>query len=207
LADDLFRVTHDDQGKPVLHADIIAKGLGAALLAELVLERRVGVHDQLLSVLNPAAPIDATANMVLAQLRDEKSVLPASTWIAFLAGDAVERVARRMVLGGNVDPVRRRTARTLWFGKGTKHVPADPGAAAWPWARLGMHIQRREWFSEADTALGGLIVAMDLHHRVLVDPMFDVEEQLRARVTYASSDMQELLSVTEAAVGDNVIAR
>jgi hypothetical protein len=44
LADDLLRTSHDDVGAAVLHGEVFAVGLAAALLAELVLTDRVIVE-------------------------------------------------------------------------------------------------------------------------------------------------------------------
>jgi Golgi phosphoprotein 3 (GPP34) len=205
LADDVFRMVHDDLGIPVVHGDLVAMGLGAALIAELVLTKRVAVHAGRLTVLTTESPIDEVANMVLAQVRNEADDVSVHDWIAYLANDAVDRVGRRMERAGHVRLQSRRRLRTLGFGTTTRYVPTRVNDAAWPSARLSGLIMRREAFSLFDITLAGLILAMDLHRRVILAVDFDVERALRPRIASAPPPLRELLSATEAAIGDGVI--
>jgi len=207
VADDLFRILHDDVGAPVLRLDAVGMGLGAALLAELVLTQRVAVHAGRLSVVTTTSPVDALANTVLAEVRDEPTERPVRDWIHYLAGESVERVARRMAQAGHLEARTRRRLRTLGLSTTTRYRPTQMNDAAWPWARLSIAVERAEAFSPFDTALGGLIVALELHRRVLASPGIDVEREFRIRVLQdASPELQELLAITDAAIGDRVMA-
>jgi hypothetical protein len=206
VADDLFRVLHDDRGVPVLRDDAVGMGLAAALLAELLLTGRVTVHAGRVSVLTTASPVDALANKVLAEVRDEQVERSVRDWIHYLADESVDRVARRMAQAGHLEAHTHRRLRTLGLSTATRYVPTEMNDVAWAWARLARLIERRQGFDPFDTALAGLIKALELHRKVLVIPGIDVEYELRGRVQLARPEMRELLSITEAVVGDRVIA-
>ncbi len=68
LADDMFRVIHEDRdGGRLLHPDVAALGLAAALLGELLLAGRVTFRAGQVIVLDLRPPLDALAHTVLDQ--------------------------------------------------------------------------------------------------------------------------------------------
>jgi hypothetical protein len=212
VADDLFRVAHNDWGKPLLHRDVAGLGLGAAVLAELLLARYATVHDgALIPVVpadpaDPADPVDPLAATVLRQIRAEPHELALRNWLAFLAGtapsggDVYEQVARRLARAGHVRAEPRGLLR-----RSVRYVPGDMNTAAWPWARVSQALEHGHHLDAFDTMLVGLILATDLHRRVMVGDAGHIEAQLRRNVDEAPLEVRELLYHTETAVGATVI--
>ncbi|HET8684737.1 MAG TPA: GPP34 family phosphoprotein [Micromonosporaceae bacterium] len=201
LADDFFRIAHSDStGRPRLHARAAGVGLGAALLAELVLGRQLTVEDSQLVVVNQQPPDDALAHTVLEQLVAEPHHRTVRTWLDFLSRTAPAAVGDRLVRAGQA------TRRTSRWRRGTFFVPTDMSAAAWPEARLRMLLGGRGRWTWPDVVLVGLVGATGLARQVL----WDVEPATRAHraevLGWLAPDLRELVAQTEAAVGDAVLS-
>ncbi|MBO3741630.1 GOLPH3/VPS74 family protein [Actinoplanes flavus] len=204
VADDLFRLAHrDHDGRPLLDEHVTGLGLAAALLAELVLAKRLALPGGQVMIVDTEPPIDALAHTVLDRLAAERAALPVRTWLAYLARTAHQDVAERLSRAGHL---RKTTERRL-LGRRVRYVPTDMNTAAWPWARLSGRLQKGQPLDGFDTLLGGLILATDLYRTVLLGHAADLETGLRAAVTTAPAPVRELLAHTEAAVGDAIITR
>ena len=206
IADDLFRVAHDDWGKNRLHPDVVGIGLGAALLGELLITGYVSIRDDLLIPVQYTDPIDELAAAVLHHILTEPRPLGVRTWLRYLAtsgltgGPIYEHVARRLERGGHVQAEKRGLLR-----RKVRYVPRDFNTAAWPWARISAHLRRHENLDAADTILGGLILATDLHRHVLVGERSQIEPPLRSAIAVETPAVGDLLRHAEAAAGNTVI--
>lgn len=129
LADDFYRLAHHDvTGKPRLHTRAVGIGCAAALLTELVNTRHINVADNRVAVVGQHPPADSLAHVVLDQLIAEAGrEHSVRTWLAFLAGQAAEQVANRLLRAGHV---RMEAARRLGRQTGVLYVPVDMNLAA-----------------------------------------------------------------------------
>lgn len=206
LADDFFRIAHSDNtGRPRLHARAAGVGLGAALLAELVLAGQVAVEDGQLVVVDQQSPDNALGHTVLEQLVAEARHRAVRTWLDFLSRTAVEAVGNRLVRAGHATRQVSRWRRTVLY------VPTDMSAAAWPEARLRMLLSGRGRWTWPDVVLVGLVGATGLAQQVLAQQaLWDVEPASRHHraevVAWLPSDLRELLAQAEAAIGDAVLS-
>jgi hypothetical protein len=206
VADDFFRVAHDDWGKSRLHRDVCRLAMSAAVVAELLLTECVTIHDGLLVPTAAIEPLDPLAAAVLRQVRAETEELPVREWLAFLGsatlpgGDMYQQVASRLTRAGHVQLETRGLVR-----RSVRYVPVDINAAAWPWARLSQVLDRGEQLDDFDTVLGGLVLATDLHRLVLVGNAAGIEQRLRINTSGAPPAVRELLYQTETATGSTVI--
>jgi hypothetical protein len=206
LGDDLFLTAHDTaKGKSLLSPATLGLGVAAALLAELMMWRRLDLVDGVLTVLDDRPPPDPAVAAVLEQLLREPQHRQVRDWIAFLAtGAAADLVARRLARAGLVHRQERRGLR----GLRVFFVPADSMTAGWPGSRVRTAIGRGELLGVPDLVLAGLIVATGLDQHVFVT--LDARErgrltdQLRRRLP---AMLRELVGHAEAAVGDAVMAR
>lgn len=202
LADDLFRLAHHDTtGRPLLHASVAGLGLAAALLAELAFTDAIVIENGQVCVVSRTPPPDVLAHTVLGQLAGEVAGHTVRTWLAFLSQTSHEQVALRLLRSGHV---RVETARRL-LARSTTYVPTESHVAAWPWARLSTRLRQGKPLDRFDTVLAGLMVATDLHRRVLDGAPGHVFAGLRQMVAVAPPSLRLLLSHTEAAVGDAVL--
>lgn len=205
VGNDLFFVAHDDWGRLRLHRDVARLGLSAAVLAELLLTEYATIHDGALVPLVADDPVDPVAARVLRRLYAEPHQMPVRDWLAFLAdeaqpdGDVYGQVARRLQSAGLVQPERVGLLR-----RSVRYVPVDVNTAAWPWARISGQVERGDRLGTVDTALGGLILATDLHRHVLTGDPGSVECRLRRNTAAGSAAVRELLRHTETAVGSTV---
>ncbi|GLZ01872.1 GPP34 family phosphoprotein [Actinoplanes sp. NBRC 103695] len=205
LADQLFFAAHDSFGEPEVHPDVVALGLGGALLAELMLAGRLTSEYGTLVVVETTAPSDDLANAVLARVRAEQP-WSVSTWIAALALDAVSDVGDRLSAAGRIRVERPRRLRTLGLTRATRFVPVDKREAWAPAGRIADTIRRGEYLHKLDAVLAGLMVAMGLHHEVLDTWDPGIEQHIRYQVAgFVPADVQDLISRTEAAVGTRVV--
>jgi hypothetical protein len=199
IADDFFRLAHDDSGRPRLHPDVTALALAAALIAEVMLMRHACVDGEWIVLSSGSAiPRDRVVQTVLRHLHGEREPLKVRDWLAFLARSAYSEVAARLLDAGHVMADRR------WL-RATVYPPVVMNEAAWPAARLLRQLERHEPLDRLDTILGGLIVATDLHRSVLPYAPSDGVLQLRQAVSIAPASFRDLLGYAEAAVGDAII--
>ncbi|MEV4641848.1 GPP34 family phosphoprotein [Actinoplanes sp. NPDC049548] len=206
LADDLYLAAHDSpRGRCVLTPATLGLGLAAALLAELVLWRRLDLRDDHVVVIDDEPTPDPATAAVLGQLLREPHHRRIRDWISFLAtGVATDLVERRLARAGLV---HRKEKRGL-LGVKVRFVPVDSSTAGWPGTRIRISATRGELLDTSDLVLTGLVLATGLDQHVLVtleaaerDHLFD---QLRRRLP---AMLQHLVGHAEAAVGDAVMAR
>lgn len=207
IADDFFFVAHDDwPHKLRLHRDVARLGLGAAVVAELLMAQYVDIRHDALIALVAGRPADQVAARLMTRLSDELGAVPVRDWLAYLAdagqpdGDIYDQVGRRMVLAKKVE-----AERTGLLRRSIRYVPMDINAAAWPWARLSQQLERGTQLDDADTVLGGLLLATGLHAHVLIGDVGPLESRLRRNIAAAPVAVRELLRHTETAVGAAVI--
>jgi len=203
LADQFFLIAHEDRtGRSRLHPRATGLGLAAALLAELVLDGRLGITDGDLMILDRRPPADALAHDVLDLLIAQSRHRDVRTWLAFLSQDAAARVGERLMRLGAVEPVTRRRM----LGTQTLYMPNSAeqrNAAAWAPARLANLLVRGVEMSVSDRVLVGLIAATGLTRHVLYD--FEMHrhafQALPGAVESLPLDLRELVEITEASVG------
>ncbi|MEV0397026.1 GOLPH3/VPS74 family protein [Polymorphospora rubra] len=201
LADDLFRLAHHHLiGRPLLHPRATAYGLASALLAELLYTGRITVHHGDVYVLSTEPPADGLTHTVLDQLAAERGAHPVGTWLAYLAGSVVERVAGRLHQAGHV---RRETSR-LRVPRTVTWVPVEPTTAGWPSARLAMALRGGRRLDPADQGLAALTWATGLDRHVLDGAPARARDNLRALVDHGWPPMAELARLTHAAIGRSV---
>lgn len=211
LADDLFRVAHDDSGRPLLHRDVAKRGLSAAVLAELLLAGYATIHHGTLMPIRADDPFDAIAAAVMRQLRAEREELAVRDWLMFLATvelagrDMYDQVGHRLERGRHVEREAPGLLGRAVLRRPVRYVPLDVNKAAWPWARLSRELREGEQLGLFDTALGGLVLATGLQRVVLVGDASGIETALRHNVAAAAKEVRELVYQTETAVGATVI--
>lgn len=207
LADDLFLTAHDTvRGKCLLSPATLGLGLSAALLAELVLWRRLDVVDSKIMIIDDHPTGDPATTAVLDQLLREGNHRVVRDWISFLAtGVAVDLVERRLARGGHVT---RHEKRSLLGGTKVTFLPADSMTAGWPATRVRTSVSRGELLDVSDLVFSGLVLATGLDQQAFVTldgrsrtTLFD---QLKRRMP---AMLQELVAHAEAAVGEAVMAR
>ncbi|NJP35819.1 GOLPH3/VPS74 family protein [Micromonospora thermarum] len=205
LADDFFRLAHDDvTGRPRLRPKAVGIGCAAALLTELVNTRHITVADNRVTVVNKQPPADSLAHVVLDQLIAEAGrEHNVRTWLAFLAGQAPEQVAHRLLRAGHV---RMEAVRRLGRQTGVLYVPLDMNVAARPWALLSHSLRRHDPLDYESLCLAGLALATGLDAFLLDGAPAATFDYLRQAVGTLCPPMRELLFHTHAAIGDAVLA-
>jgi len=205
LADDFYRLSHHDgTGKPRLHARAIELGCAAAILAELVSSRHIGVQDDQVTVLDRRPPADSLMHLILDQLIAEAARgHTVRTWLAFLGQQAPEQIAQRLLRAGHV---RMEAQRKLGRQVGVLYVPVDVNVAAWPWAMLSQHLRRHEPLEYEPLCLAGLALASGLHTFVLDGAPDETFDYLNRAVRNLWTPMRALLFHTQAAIGEAVLA-
>jgi hypothetical protein len=199
LADDYFRLTHHDvSGKPRLNRRSTDLGLAAALLAELVWERKIWLRGDHFSVVDGTPPSDPLGHAVLDQLiHSEEQGVRSS--LDTLSQQAYDQVAQRLWRRGAVRPTTRGILKstTVW-------VPTDINAAHWPMARLATRLRDLAPLDSLDLGLAGLCLATGMGDLLVRYASPASDRHLRDLVEQAPQQLRELLTHTEAAVGEAV---
>jgi Golgi phosphoprotein 3 (GPP34) len=204
LADDLYFMVHDDHtGRPQLHPRAVQLGLAAALLGELMLADRITVQSGRIYVRSRQPPPDALAHTILDRLIGQQPHSDLRTELSVIAAGAAEAVAHRLERGGLVHYVQtRRLTRTTG-----QWVPTDPNQAAWRTARLRQLLSGRDEVTWHDVILAALLSAVGATGRALRDADPQARVRLKAIMSQLPASVAELVSHTEAAVGNAILAQ
>ncbi|MBC8991536.1 GOLPH3/VPS74 family protein [Micromonospora chalcea] len=203
LADEFFLIAHDDQsGRPRLHHTAITHGLAAALLGELAFAGRLTFDRGHVQILDRRPPGDPLQHLVLDRLVAESRYTATRTWLAYLAADSYEQVARRLWQVGKVEPQQHRR---LWRTT-TVHVPTDMNVAAWSWARLSTKLRQYEELSPFDLALAGIAASCRLDQFILDGAPYAVGAHLRRLLAAAPKPLHELRADLDTAIGNAVLS-
>jgi hypothetical protein len=168
LADDFFRLAHDDAtGLVRLHERAVGIGLAAALLGELLCAGRIEVHDDVVYATRRRAMVtEPVSYIVYERIMREPVKYPVRTWLSVLSQDAYGQVASRLMRAGHL---RRRARRLLFVTLSTTYEPVDMSTAAWPAARLAYGLRHRTPLSDDDVFLAGLAAAGGLDQWLMRD--------------------------------------
>jgi len=193
---------HERTGQLLIPGRVVAIGLAAALLVELLAEDRIGFDQEHRVVpVSEFPPRDAVTHQILDQLHGEDR-LPVQVWLRHLAQTAYESVAGRIV--------RQRLAvrvedRRLLGRSRTVYRPVDPNTFGWPAARMHIFLLEQRVFTDSDVVLAGLAKVTGLHVRALEGGGPPAERYLDAQLATARPLYRQLLTHTAAVVGSAVM--
>lgn len=205
LADELFLIAWDTtgSGKPRLHVQGAALGLAGALLAELVMQRRVAVQDSQVKVADPRPVDERVGDRVLADMVESPQHTDIRTWLAYLAQRSIAEVSGRLIREGRLEQeaprlLKRRTSRF--------YAP-DFGQAMWPRTRLHMALVRWQPLAAHDMALAVLVDSCGMTEIVVEDPAERkvARRYLETVVAALPQPLSDLGRHVSAAVGDAVL--
>jgi hypothetical protein len=205
IADDFFLVAQDDRAKPLIHREIAKVGLSAAILAELVLAGYVMIVDGRLDLLMSDQPIDSLARHVAFEIGEQHDPLSVRDWLAALStvelrgADIFDRVGARLVTAGKAQLEKYGLRRNK-----VRYRPRDANVSGWAWAHVSRALHRGENLGHEDVVLAGLMLACDLHGRVLIGDTLGLEADIRARIKAVPQPVQDLLRHAEGAIGSAI---
>jgi hypothetical protein len=183
LADEFFFIAHEVQtGKLRLNARSAGLGLAGGLLGELVLHGNIDVANGTLTVVDgQAVPEDDLGYRILRQLAADRQNRSLRTWLLFFSQGALERV-------------------------GVRYMPTDVNMAVWPADRLNVLVGRGDPLDFPDAMLAGLVAVTGLTKQVWWDGDAVTLRNIAAAVASLPISLREILSHTEAAVGDATLS-
>lgn len=204
LGDEFFFIAHDVQsGKLRLQARAAGLGLAGALLGELVLNGNLEVASGTLTVIDgQPLPEDDLGYRVLRQLTADRQNRSLRTWLAFFSQGSVDRVGVRLTRAGHVEPSKTRRP----WGTTVRYVPTDLNMAVWPADRLNLLVSRGDPLNFSDAMLAGLVAVTGLTKQVWWDGDAVTLRHIAAAVASLPISLREILSHTEAAVGDATLS-
>jgi Golgi phosphoprotein 3 (GPP34) len=214
VADQLFLAAHDhDTGhlQAHLHKIGLELGLAGALLAELVLERRIDVQQGRIVLVSRAPMDDILGQTILADIVTELHVArqphTVRVWLAYLSHSAVVQVRNRLCFTGILEEVPGR--RRWWGGTANKYRAVDVNLALGPEAEVHSLLVH----DRAGT-LPAMVFAALADACGLLPKLAWWREQrglLRRRLAQLREELpqalRELADQTEAAIGDAVVGR
>jgi hypothetical protein len=205
LADELYLLAHDEQGRPRTPERAVDLGLAAALLGELVLRGHVHIERGRLSLMDGALPADALAKTVLEQLVGHRQCRGLRIWLALLAGWSFESVGERLERQGHVTRTKKRR------GRPTRYVPVDHLIVETPVVRLRLQLTRGlpepGWNDDSvldDPLLMGLTFGSGLAGWLLHDKPSSCLQFLAEIVSALPPELYELVADLHEAVGSSV---
>jgi Golgi phosphoprotein 3 (GPP34) len=218
LADEFFLVAHNhdaDTIVPRLHGTGIDLGLAGALLAELVLERRLQINDARVIVFDPTPPNDSLSATLLRDIVTEPPH-PIRDWLEYLSQDARDKIGSRLHVAGHLAQVR---LRKWWGGSAVQYRAVNAERALIPEVRLHDLLARphpdigRTRISQDHKIMQDVTLAALSHATGLLSALLWYHGPHRARSQLDElrrtlpPPLLELARQTEAAVGDAVLGR
>ncbi|MBT8228020.1 MAG: GPP34 family phosphoprotein [Dactylosporangium sp.] len=204
LADEFFRLAHHDTtGRPLLHPRATGLGLAAALLGELLSERKIFIQEGRLYPWQRTPPTDALAHATLDQLLAQPQHTEVRVWLGFLSTSAYPDVAGRLWRAGHVRPV---TERRLLRRDVVTYVPTDLLTAAGPWIHLTSILRWGEPVNWAEGFLLCLARVTGLDAHLLHDLPAEAADHCHRLCAAAPAPISELTTITAAAIGDAVLS-
>jgi hypothetical protein len=203
VGDDLYLVAHDDRsGRPQAPKRQLGLGLGAALLAELMLGGSICLQHGHVAIAPRARRPDLEeplAGQVRGLIASEPDLYLVRDWLRLLAQTAARDIADRLAEAGYL-----MRARSLVPWHPARYIPADPDWAFASLSRVRAALDPRRPFSAREVTLAGLVDASGLSHRLDHDLSRGVSAE-RA-VALLPPDLRELIMQTRAAVDRIVLA-
>jgi Golgi phosphoprotein 3 GPP34 len=203
-ADRLYLMAHDDRtGNAKIPGRVLGLGLGAALLADLVLDQRITVRNGSVAVLHQSRPPhDQLAARLLDFLYAEAPRHTLGTWLAFFARDATTSVAQRLVRAGFL----REVVTRRMFTTRISYEPVNLAVSALPAIGIRNLVVEGRRLSVDDVTLLGLIDAARLRPEVLWDVSGRTFQYLEQCVKRLPGPLLELIAETETAVHEAVMS-
>jgi hypothetical protein len=211
----LFLAAHDhDTGhlRTRLHKAGMELGLAGALLAELVLDRRIDVRDGRIVLVSRAPMEDILCQTILGDIVSELHVArqphTVRVWLVYLSHSAVTQVRNRLCFNG----ILQETAgRRWWGGLASTYRAADESSALGPEAAV-YHLLAHGHAADTTTAsiaFAAMADACGLLHKLTWwhEQRVGLRRRLAELRTRLPPALRELADHTEAAVGDAVAGR
>jgi len=164
--DEFFLLNHDQlTGRPTINRQFLGGGLVAALLAELIMERRATVREGRVCVLDRTARGAAAGDFLVDSLAAQRTAHPVRTWTENLDETAYELVARRLVERRTVRRVRPRRL----LGARKDLFPAASREAVQPLLWLDTMIHAPGTADVQRSVVAALLRAAEADHMLAVD--------------------------------------
>ena len=205
LADDFYLIGLDGRtNRPRLHAKAMNLGVGAALLAELVLANYIRINNGRIEVAyrHYAPEAREHADMLSRIIAEPQHHLP--VWISYFAQTATDVVQQRLVARRFMHVESRGMLRTK-----QSYVPVDPMAVEWRSLRIARVISRRDIRTWEDLTIIGLIVATGLAEAVMWDSQTDERDNLVSILHYLNDEpsLHALITQVETLIAAAVLAQ
>lgn len=212
LADTLWLSGHEEKdGRPYTSAPALGLGLAGALLAELVMHRKLDCTPRGTLRLTDQSRIpihdDPLADHIRHEIVNELSKLPddradhVAEWLNSRSERADGWVTRRLVAQGVIEPVEYRKL----FKTEIRHCVVELGDGAAPAANLRGRLERGEALKEHQLAFAGFAIAMGLNKVVLRDTSESAQRYLMGLMQNLRQPLRCLIAETDAAVGQAVL--
>lgn len=190
LPEELFLLSHDGSGKPVVHADSLDLGVAGARLVDLVLAGRVGVTAGRLDVVEAVPTGDPESDNLLAAIMRPPTAPTIAETITRLRDGAGERVRDGLLADGAITKVNARRLGLI----AVIRYPADEAMVRTINVRLWYAAHGRSQPEARTAALCGLVHAVLLHDHVFVTmPMTGLGQRLREIRERLSPPVKEIV--------------
>jgi Golgi phosphoprotein 3 (GPP34) len=205
LADDFYLIGLDGRSnRPRLHAKAMGLGVAAALLAELVLNNYIQIHQNRILVASRHYAPEARehADMLSAIIAEPQHELP--VWLSFFAQTSVDIVQERLVARRFMHVESRGMLRSK-----QTYVPVDPMSVEWRSLRIARLISKRDIRSWEDLSIIGLIVATGLTDVVMWNASAEDRENLLIILRYLNDEpsLHALITQVETLIAAAVLSQ
>jgi hypothetical protein len=197
----MFLILHDPfTGKPGIGHDLLKCGLVAAALADLMLDRRLGMENDRIVVADPRGNgTDEVGAFVVESIQRQPSAHTVRSWVEALTEVLYELVARGLVTEGVVR--REQGGRRLVRRSADRFPAVDLLRAARPRVRLEHMLRDPRDLDVAGSALAGIIRALGVERVLDLDrDRAAVKTSVAAAADHLPIDLKSLVDGVESAV-------
>jgi hypothetical protein len=198
LRDDVFLLSHEDDGRLTIAEPAASAGLAGAMLIELLLDRRVAVVDGRLDVIDSAVTGDASLDATLEAIAGNDAPTGPRAWVSWIAPGTYEGTAAALEAAGLIT---RSTVRRLGLLPVARCVPTKPDDLVRLRARLRYGVSSAEMPDAATAALAGLVRALRLESSLLLSmPTADLLAALERLAAGNTSAVRHVIKAVGAIV-------
>lgn len=197
----MFLILHDPfTGKPAIGHDLLKCGLVAGALADLMIERRLGMENDRIVVADPrGSGADEVGAFVVESIQRQPSAHTVRSWVEALTDVLYELVARGLVADGICR--REQGSRGLLRRRADRFPAVDLLRAASPRVRLEHMLRTPRDLDVPGAALAGIIKAIEVERVLDVDrDRAAVKSSVAVAAEQLPIDLKNLVDGIEAAV-------
>ncbi|NRQ32843.1 GPP34 family phosphoprotein [Nonomuraea sp. NN258] len=204
LHQELYLISHDHSGKPLIHQSSMALGLAGAVLLDLALRERLTIVQGQASVSDRTPVGDAVTDSLIPQIAQDRANRDVKFWIKRLAPDMYDRTCGSLVAAGVLTKVTKRRLGMLPY---TRYQLTDMAAVVRAAAGVRSAVEGWKQPDDRSAALCGLVAVLRVETELYLDqPSSQLVGRLRTIARESTPAVQDVVTIVETLIAEAALA-